>query len=480
MNDPSNKILKVPFGSKDGRLVAPTDVLEAGLDCQCTCPGCGADLVLKQGTKRRHFAHHNAPGSNQCVESAIHAAAKQVLVDHGNLMVPAVAFFITAATSEGNVLHERDLLSPQRRIRFDRTVPEVTIGVIRPDVVGYRGERQLLVEMYFRHRVDPDKRDKLKNLGLAALEIDLSDLDPLEGFDGVRARVIDNVQYKEWLVYPRADDHLAYLKHKLAGRVELANQAHLARVRQEQNERARLRQIEKARLAGNVDVDTAFRSWAPEDQAAWLREKLGLTGTIPAFLARLTYPETVLKVPHFLFQASIFEQFIYLRKEGTRLTSRAIYPCLQRRFPLPRCDAQLHHLAINLYLRYLARARFLHESGDDMTGPYVVEHNQVSMPPWTPPETRHDGDPLLPDSARGQGKRREWRANWPRWRAVMDEAREQLACSEHRQVLMDGLDGLSGFTPPPTPHHWAAPLVERGVPLENCLELLEELGLLAD
>lgn len=150
----SKKTLKVPFGRQRDRLVAPTDVQGAGLDCQCICPGCGAKLVLKQGSKRRHFAHHNAPGSDQCVESAIHAAAKKVLVDHGSLVVPEVAFYITATTSEGDVLHERNVLSPQRRIRFDRTVPEVTIDTIRPDVVGYRGERQLLVELYFRHRVD--------------------------------------------------------------------------------------------------------------------------------------------------------------------------------------------------------------------------------------------------------------------------------------------------------------------------------------
>ena len=480
MIEQSNRSLKVPFGCQGDLLVAPTDVLAAGLDCQCICPGCGARLVLKQGSKRRHFAHHSAPGSDQCVESAIHAAAKKVLVEHGNLVVPAVGFYITATTSEGDVLHERDVLSPQRRIRFDRTIPEVTIDAIRPDVVGYRGERQLLVEMYFRHRVDQDKRDKLKKLGFAALEIDLSDLDPLDGFDGVKARVIDSVQHKEWLVYPRADDHLAYLRHKLAGRVELANQAYQARLEQQRQERERLRQLEKARHAANVDVDRAFSRWTPDEQAAWLCEQLGLTDAVPAFLARSTYPETVLKVPHFLFQASIFERFIYQSDDGTKLTAHVIYPCLQRRFALPLHDAALHRLAINLYLRYLARARFLYESGEDMTGPYYVEHSKVWMPPWTPFETRHDGEPLLPDGARGRGKRRQWRANWPRWRAVVDKAREHLAGSEHRELLMDGLDGLSGFAPPASPHHWAAPLVERGVPLEDCFKLLAALGLLAD
>jgi hypothetical protein len=188
----------------------------------------------------------------------------------------------------------------------------------------------------------------------------------------------------------------------------------------------------------------------------------------------------VLRVPHFLFQASIFERFIYGSKEGTKLTARAIYPCLHRRFKLPSHDDMLHRLAINMYLHYLARARFLHEAGSDMTGPYYVEHSEISMPAWTPFETRHDGEPLLPDRARGSGKLREWRTNWPRWRGMLVDANEQLVGSEHRDLLMDGLDRLSGLAPPATPHHWAAPLVQQGVPLEDCFRLLTALGLLAD
>lgn len=45
--------------------------------------------------------------------------------------------------------------------------------------------------------MDQNKRDKLKMLGFAALGIDLSDLAPLDGFDGVKARVIDSVQHEE-------------------------------------------------------------------------------------------------------------------------------------------------------------------------------------------------------------------------------------------------------------------------------------------
>lgn len=471
--------LKVPFGRKGDELFAPSAVLPVGLECQCSCPGCGARLILKQGSKRRHFAHHNVPGSDQCVESAIHAAAKQVLMECRALVVPEVSFYISAATKDGQVLHEREVISPQRRIRFDHTAAEVTIQNIRPDVVGYRGERQLLVEMFFRHRVDEEKRDKLKRLGFPALEIDLSDLDPLQGFDAVKERVLESVRHKEWLVYPRSDEHLAYLKNKLQARVDSANDAYRAELERRREERAKLARLEKARQVANVDVDTAFSNWSPDEQEAWLREQLSLTDAIPAFLSRGSYPQTVARVPAFLFQASIFERFIYGAKEGTKLTADTIYPCLRRRFRLPPHDRMLQHLAINLYLRYLSTARILHEQGNSRHfGPFFVEHNEVSLPFNTAFETRYDGEPLLSERARGTGPRRRWSTRWPRWRAVLDEAYSVLDGSPHRDVLLDALDGLSAMNPPSSPHHWAEPLIERGVSLEDCFDLLSVVGLI--
>ena len=481
MTEKGGKGLKVPFGRKADRLVAPTQALDAGLDCQCTCPGCGAKLLLRQGSRRRHFAHYNAPGSDGCVESAIHAAAKQVLIDHGGLVVPEVAFEVSATTSDGVLLRESEVLSAQRRIRFDHTIAEVTIDDIRPDVVGYRGERQLLVEMYFRHRVDPGKRDKLKRLGLPALEIDLSNLDQLDDFEAVKERVLENVVYKEWLVYPRVDEHIAYLQHKLQCRVDAANEAHQAELERRRQERERVAQLEKARLAAKADIDAAFALWTPDEQTAWLRERLGLSNEVPAFLGRPLVPRSALMVPPFLFQASIFERFIYHSENGARLTADGIYPCLRRRFELRPHDIQTHRLAINIYLEYLFQARFLSRAAEnEIKGPYFVRHNAVSMPPWTPEETRYDGVPFLSSRARGTGKLRVWCSIWPRWRTVLAEADEHLVGSPYRDALLEGLDGLSALTPPATPHHWAAPLVDRGVPLEDCLALLASVGLLAD
>lgn len=478
MTDTPYKGLKVPFGRKGDRLVAPTDALPHGLECRCTCPGCGAKLVLKEGGRRRHFAHHNATGSDGCVESAIHAAAKQVLIDHGNLVVPEVSFEVSATTSNGVLLREVDVLSAQRRIRFDRTVAEVKIDDLRPDVVGYRGDRQLLVEMYFRHRVDNDKRDKLRKLGLPALEIDLSDLDQLDDFEAVKQRVLENVEHKEWLVYPRQEDHLAYLEYKLRLRVDAANEVHEAELERQRQKRAQLAQLAKAQQVAKIGIDSAFALWERDVQGAWLRERLGLSNAVPAFLSRPSYPVTVIAIPAFLFQGSIFERFVHQTPVDTKLTAKLIYPCLRRRFNLQVYNATLHRLAINLYLRYLAKAGFLREAGNDLSGPYYVLHSDLWLPPWRSFETRYDDEPLLSEQARGSGPRRSWTLRWPRWQTVMDEASEMLAGSQHRETLLDAIENLSAMKLPPSPHHWAEPLIARGVPLDSCLDVLSALGLI--
>lgn len=473
--------LGTPFGLRDGRIVAPGDV-QSGAACGCVCPGCGGLLVAKKGSiKRWHFSHLNAEPHDSCAESAIHAAAKQVLLEHGELMVPEFSIDISARALDGRKVYEHEVLSPVRRIRFDRTVPEETIGDIRPDVVGYRGERRLLVEMYFRHRVDLEKREKLVRLGIPAIEIDLSDLEVGIGFDAVKERVVTAIVEKEWLVYPRSGEHLAYLEEKLQARVDAANDAHRCKLERRKVEREKLAALTKSQQISSAGFDIAFSLWTPDEQNAWLRDQLGLTTEVPAFLSRQSYPATVIKASPFLFQASIFEKFIYRSAQGTRLIVKPIYQCLRQRFNLSLHEGDAHRLAITLYLEYLVRARFLHRGGhSEMQGPYYVEHSEVSLPLWCHPDTQYDGQPVLSAQSLGKGPRRRWASRWPRWRAVMDEAHKILPRSPHRELFLEALEGIGAFTPPPSPHHWAEPLLKQGIELEACFGLLSTFGLISD
>lgn len=86
-------------------------------------------------------------------------------------------------------------------ITFDRVTSETLIGSIRPDVVGYCGSDQLLVEVAYSSFCGVEKRDALANLGICAIELDVSALDP-QSFDpeAVRHAVLNDISIRAWLV----------------------------------------------------------------------------------------------------------------------------------------------------------------------------------------------------------------------------------------------------------------------------------------
>jgi hypothetical protein len=177
----------------------------------------------------------------------------------------------------------------------------------------------------------------------------------------------------------------------------------------------------------------------------------------------------------------MFERFIYGRGEGAKLTVQDIFRFLGRRFKLALHRDPDRELVVTLYLEYLVHAGFLHRIPKAKHGgPYYVRYDTMSMPPWSPEDTRFDGEPQLSKQARGSGALRQWCVKWPRWRGLLDEAEQVLSGSPHRDPLIEGLNGLSAMSPPSTPNHWAAPIVERGVPLEDCFALLSALGLMRE
>ena len=267
-------------------MCAPADV-QSGLACGCTCIGCGAKLIAKKGAKKRwHFAHHNVEIGESCAESAIHAAAKQVLLEHNWLRLPGMRVVVYGQATSGHALEESSILSEERVVRFERTCAEVWEDGIRPDVVGYRGERRLLVEMYFRHRVDGNKRRKIGKLKLPTIEVDLSDLDVSTGFDAIAQRVIHETAYKTWLFFPNEEQERQRLLAGLAARIERANREHQVEQAADQKRQAtRHRKLENDRKRREA-ANQRYRQMSHEDKERDLRERLGIAGRWPCYRRR--------------------------------------------------------------------------------------------------------------------------------------------------------------------------------------------------
>ncbi len=341
-------------------MCAPADV-QSGLACGCTCIGCGAILVAKKGAKKRwHFAHHNVEIGESCAESAIHAAAKQVLLEHDWLRLPCMRVVVQGQATSGQALEESSVLSEERVVRFERTCAEVWEDGIRPDVVGYRGERRLLVEMYFRHRVDENKRRKIGKLKLPTIEVDLSDLDISTGFDAIAQRVIHETGYKTWLFFPNEEQERQRLLAGLAARIERANREHqVEQAADQKRQTTRHRKLENDRKRREA-ANQRYRQMSHEDKERDLRERLGIAGRWPYYLCKKGDGASAIAEQAMIWQAALFSRFIFQRANSSfELKQTSVIQWILERFETGRSSPESVRAEVRLYLGYLAACGFL-------------------------------------------------------------------------------------------------------------------------
>ncbi|QYY33660.1 hypothetical protein K2O51_30910 (plasmid) [Cupriavidus pinatubonensis] len=242
---------KLPYAlDGTGKVVSVKDVPN-GLACGCTCPECGARLVAKQGPKQVwHFSHYHAENSQAGYESALHLAVKALLEADPQLALPSC--FVVRHSNEGNAFRgsehatrsgvyeyvtdesdkvwARDLASIHdlgiaelvgKMVRFDRVEVERAHGNIRPDLVGFVGERRINLEVAVTHFVDGDKLARIRDLAVPTLEIIVPpSMDP--DWEALR-KLLHSPEGKFWRFNPLAeqraeDDYKARLETRSAQR----------------------------------------------------------------------------------------------------------------------------------------------------------------------------------------------------------------------------------------------------------------------
>jgi hypothetical protein len=157
------------FGERvDGTLVHVSEV-PSGIACGCRCPSCHRPLVARKGKRMsHHFGHHGARGEHGCQsgpETALHRFAKELLAARLVLELPPLK-------RHG----ETQIRYAGGPYRFDAAVLEKRVGAVTPDVIVRRANRELMVEFCVTHACSASKIAKIEQLGLAAIEIDLSAL----------------------------------------------------------------------------------------------------------------------------------------------------------------------------------------------------------------------------------------------------------------------------------------------------------------
>lgn len=186
----------MPFGvDANGLLVHISQARDRGLACGLSCPECGCPLVarLKEGKRRRHFAHSARGECRFAAESALHRYAKQVIAQQLTLRLPEVR------ASNGELIYR------QREQALDTVRLECRHHGIIPDIIASREGRELLVEIVVTHRCDERKLAVLAERELPTVEIDLSAVDmgnDLSALDEAILRGSD----RWWVFHPKIEE----------------------------------------------------------------------------------------------------------------------------------------------------------------------------------------------------------------------------------------------------------------------------------
>ncbi len=224
MSDSTNLKHGIPFGwhAQSQRMVRP-DQVARGQACECTCVTCEALLIARQGAIREwHFAHGSDTNCDHAAEAAIHRMAKQLIVDRGEIFVPARE--MTRTIYGKNRVWEESLtvsLQSSGLHPIAEPVSEKSIGLpgvvgesFRPDVIGELDGFPIAIEIRNTHAVDDNKFAWLKKHRYSLLEIDvadIADLPPAELQLALEARLFEDAEHSFWLTHAKDLDSEAIL-----------------------------------------------------------------------------------------------------------------------------------------------------------------------------------------------------------------------------------------------------------------------------
>ena len=150
------------------------------------CPDCKEPLIIRQGDKRAwHFAHKK--DSYCSAETSLHIAAKKIIQNSSYIYIPKRMSVLSC--EEGQT------------VKISKAVVEQSVGDVRPDIIiTLDGTReQICVEIAVTHKVENEKVEKLKQLGVSTIEIDLSNIDSDITLDKLKQIILSKNDRKYWV-----------------------------------------------------------------------------------------------------------------------------------------------------------------------------------------------------------------------------------------------------------------------------------------
>lgn len=185
---------------KDGNLVH-IDSVPNGNNCGCFCPHCKEELCARNNGEKRihHFSHTSGADCAGAIESALHIMAKEILQEIKCVQLPNVIVNYIIKNEDTADSQRYDIEEPGELLKFDRIDVECadTETNLRPDCIGYYGNKKIWIEFKQTHAVDEEKKAKIIANQIDCIEIDIKscELD----YDAVRKFIKEDKTSRVWI-----------------------------------------------------------------------------------------------------------------------------------------------------------------------------------------------------------------------------------------------------------------------------------------
>ena len=333
-NNEDKSSIKLQFGLRNNKIIHISDIAEneRGISCGCLCPLCKTELQAKLGYGKRqaHFAHNKLVNCDDYTaqQTALHLLAKDILANRKEIVLPS--FEIGGSNGEyDNIdlrneakgkIRENYVYSKPMRIKFDKIVLEHKLGNIIPDIIIETKSKKLLIEIAVTHYIDYEKKQKIKDLNISTLEIDIADyLNQNYNRNLLEWIIVDSVGNKKWIFNTKYKRALVKLKE----RNKKIAEDDLKRKKQEkilEKRRILIRGKSKKILVNALKPESyakIIHSQRNDDKAEdFIKQTkfFKVNRKIPFFVDIPILGEIAFKCDRRIWQSAIFDKFIYYRK----------------------------------------------------------------------------------------------------------------------------------------------------------------------
>lgn len=326
------KEIKLAFGLKENKIIHIDELQESerGLSCGCVCPSCGAQLQAKLGQKNRHhFSHTSENCSNEAAtQTALHLLAKEIIAQGKPMLFPEICLeyknspYFSHKYIQGVPVNIE--IKPARKIKCDEVILERKLQSIVPDVIFIAQQNKCIVEIAVTHFIDEVKEQKIKEIGLPTIEIDLSKI-YRQDFkrEELENEILNNPENRKWIYYPNFENLILKANEKYKEIIE--NIEH----KKQQEEEKRKRREEEQKIQKEKYYKNMLKKYRSDEQTSELLKKLHFYKAIkdkdfPFFLDIPIDGEIIFMCDRRIWQSAIFSRFIYCNTDQPTISIKWI------------------------------------------------------------------------------------------------------------------------------------------------------------